>query len=60
MMPGLPNTTLESDITDFKTLFYHPSFKPDMIKIYPTLVLEGTGLFNLYKSGRYNGTPMKK
>ncbi|MGC2598747.1 MAG: tRNA uridine(34) 5-carboxymethylaminomethyl modification radical SAM/GNAT enzyme Elp3 [Nitrososphaeraceae archaeon] len=54
MMPGLPNTTLENDITDFKTLFYHPSFKPDMIKIYPTLVLEGTGLFNLYKSGRYN------
>ena len=54
MMPGLPNTTLENDITDFKTLFYHSSFKPDMIKIYPTLVLEGTGLFNLYKSGRYN------
>jgi elongator complex protein 3 len=54
MMPGLPNSTLENDITDFKTLFYHPSFKPDMIKIYPTLVLEGTGLFNLYKSGRYN------
>ena len=54
MMPGLPNSNPGSDISDFKTLFYHASFKPDMVKIYPTLVLEGTGLFKLYSSGKFN------
>jgi elongator complex protein 3 len=53
MMPGLPHSTPENDIADFKTLFYDPAFKPDMVKVYPTLVLEGTGLFNLYQSGKY-------
>lgn len=53
MMPGLPGTTFEKDVADFKTLFYHPFYKPDMVKIYPTLVLANTGLFNLYKNGKY-------
>jgi elongator complex protein 3 len=53
MMPGLPGTTFEKDVADFKTLFYHPFYKPDMVKIYPTLVLVNTGLFNLYKNGKY-------
>ena len=53
MMPGLPNSSLEKDIQDFKTLFQDPRFKPDMLKIYPTLVLKNTGLHELYKSGRY-------
>ena len=53
MMPGLPYSTPENDIADFKTLFYDPAFRPDMVKVYPTLVLEGTGLFNLYQSGKY-------
>jgi elongator complex protein 3 len=53
MMPGLPGTTFENDVADFKTLFYHSFYKPDMVKIYPTLVLGNTGLFNLYKNGKY-------
>lgn len=53
MMPGLPNSSPEQDIEDFKHLFYDKRFKPDMLKIYPTLVVENTGLFRMYADGRY-------
>jgi elongator complex protein 3 len=53
MMPGLPTMTPDEDISDFKKLFDDPSFKPDMLKIYPTLVLEGTPLYQSYKDGKY-------
>lgn len=54
MMPGLPNSSPEQDIQDFQTLFDNPCFKPDMLKIYPTLVLKHTGLYKLYQEGRYH------
>ena len=53
MMPGLPSSSPEKDIQDFNTLFENPLFKPDMLKIYPTLVLRDTPLYKLYRSGRY-------
>ena len=53
MMPGLPGSSPEKDIQDFRRLFEDDNFKPDMLKIYPTLVLEHTGLFKMHKSGRY-------
>lgn len=53
MMPGLPNSSPERDVEDFKRLFTDPSFKPDMLKIYPTLVVENTGLYAMCKQGRY-------
>ena len=54
MMPGLPTITPEEDISDFKKLFEDPAFKPDMLKIYPTLVLENTPLYQSYMDGKYN------
>lgn len=53
MMPGLPTMTPKEDINDFKKLFSDPAFKPDMLKIYPTLVLENTPLYQSYKDGTY-------
>ena len=53
MMPGLPNSTVKKDIDDFRRLFEDPAFKPDMLKIYPTLVLQGTALHKLYQNGKY-------
>jgi elongator complex protein 3 len=53
MMPGLPGSSPKEDIKDFRRLFEDDSFKPDMLKIYPTLVLEHTGLYNMHKSGKY-------
>jgi elongator complex protein 3 (tRNA carboxymethyluridine synthase) len=54
MMPGLPGSSPEKDIEDFRRLFEDDAFKPDMLKIYPTLVLEHTGLFKMHQSGKYH------
>ncbi|MER3407756.1 MAG: tRNA uridine(34) 5-carboxymethylaminomethyl modification radical SAM/GNAT enzyme Elp3 [Nitrososphaera sp.] len=53
MMPGLPGSSPEKDVEDFERLFADESFRPDMLKVYPTLVLENTGLHRLHQSGRY-------
>jgi len=52
MMPGLLQTK-KQDLAMFKKLFNNYDFRPDMLKIYPTLVISGTGLFDLWKSGKY-------
>ncbi len=53
VMPGLPGTTKEKDIEFVKTLFSDSKFQPDMIKIYPTLVVGGTILSKMEKEGKY-------
>ncbi len=53
MMPGLPTMTPQEDVSDFKQLFDDPRLKPDMLKIYPSLVLENTPLYEDYKDGKY-------
>lgn len=57
MMPDLPNVGYERDIAQFVELFHNPAFRPDGLKIYPTLVIRGTGLYELWKSGRYRSYP---
>jgi len=54
MMPGLPSVTPTEDILDFKKLFDDPQLKPDMLKIYPSLVLENTPLYEEYQQGKYS------
>ena len=53
MMPGLPTLTPKQDIEDFYKLFNDEDLKPDMLKIYPSLVLENTPLYEDYQSGKY-------
>ncbi|KAL5251518.1 hypothetical protein ACHWQZ_G017027 [Mnemiopsis leidyi] len=57
MMPDLPNVGFERDIEQFKEIFENPLFRPDGLKIYPTLVIRGTGLYELWKTGRYRSYP---
>ncbi|KAK0522697.1 Elongator subunit [Tilletia horrida] len=58
MMPDLPNIGYERDIEQFKEYFENPAFRSDGLKIYPTLVIRGTGLYELWRTGRYkNYTP---
>ncbi|VVB60371.1 Uncharacterised protein [uncultured archaeon] len=52
MMPGLLQNQ-KQDIAMFRKLFRSRSFRPDMLKIYPTLVVSGTGLYNLWKEKKY-------
>jgi elongator complex protein 3 len=53
MMPGLPGSTEKKDLETFHALFNDQNFKPDMIKIYPTLIIKGTKLYDLWKTGKY-------
>lgn len=57
MMPGLPGSTPEKDLEDFRKLFEDRRLKPDMLKIYPTLLLRDTGLAKLYEKGLYKPYP---
>jgi len=54
MMPGLPDSTPESDLRMFRTLFEDERFMPDYLKIYPTLVTEGTRLHGMWELGNYS------
>lgn len=53
MMPGLPGSSPQEDIESFRTLFEDERFKPDMLKIYPTLVVKNSRLYELYLKGEY-------
>lgn len=53
MMPGLPGSTPKKDLEVFRELFSDSRFRPDYLKIYPTLVVEGTELYQLYRKGEY-------
>jgi elongator complex protein 3 len=53
MMPDLPNVGMERDLEQFKEYFENPLFRSDGLKIYPTLVIRGTGLYELWRTKRY-------
>lgn len=57
MMPDLPNVDFERDYWQFVEYFENPKFRTDGLKIYPTLVMRGTGLYELYKQGKYQSYP---
>ncbi|KAG1678569.1 putative elongator complex protein 3 [Nymphon striatum] len=57
MMPDLPNVDFERDVEQFIEFFENPAFRADGLKIYPTLVIRGTGLYELWKTGRYKSYP---
>ncbi len=52
-MPGLPGSTPEHDLELSRKLFEDERFKPDGLKLYPTMVVEGTELERWYKENRY-------
>jgi elongator complex protein 3 len=52
-MPGLPGSTPEHDLEMSCQLFDDPRFRPDGLKIYPTMVVSGTTLEKWYQEGRY-------
>ena len=53
VMAGLPGSTIENDLEKFKLLFNDERFRPDQIKFYPTVVTEGSLLYEWYKKGLY-------
>ncbi|MCP4761471.1 MAG: tRNA uridine(34) 5-carboxymethylaminomethyl modification radical SAM/GNAT enzyme Elp3 [archaeon] len=59
MMPNLPGSTPKEDYLDFKELFNNSDFRPDMLKIYPTLVVGGTELHKMWENGKYESYPLE-
>ena len=53
MMPNLPSASLKSDLEMFDSLFSNADYRPDMLKIYPTVVLKGTELYEWWKQGKH-------
>ncbi|PIY78829.1 MAG: tRNA uridine(34) 5-carboxymethylaminomethyl modification radical SAM/GNAT enzyme Elp3 [Parcubacteria group bacterium CG_4_10_14_0_8_um_filter_35_7] len=60
MMPNLPGATPKKDFEVFEELFSLSSFRPDMLKIYPCLVIKGSELYKWWKSGRYRAYSKKE
>lgn len=57
MMPGLLGNSeysKELDLRGFKKIFEDENFRPDMLKIYPTLVIKGTRYYDEYVKGNFN------
>ncbi len=55
LMAGLPGDTRSSF---FRSVNETISLAPDLVRIYPTLVLEGTGLAERYREGSYLPLPL--
>jgi elongator complex protein 3 len=52
-MPGLPGSTPEKDLELSRMLWTDERFRPDGIKLYPTMVVQNTELEMWYREGRY-------
>ncbi len=53
LMLGLPGMDPQRDLRDLTRIWDDPAFRPDMVKLYPTLVLPGTELYEAWHQGRY-------
>lgn len=53
MMPGL-YADRKKDLQIAKELFENENLKPDMLKLYPLLILEGTEIYEEWKKGKVN------
>ncbi len=52
-MPNLYGATPESDVRDYQNLWNDPALRPDELKIYPCMLIEGTQLYQLWQAGEY-------
>lgn len=52
-MPGQPGSTAAHDIEMYQRLFSDPAFRPDMVKLYPCVVLPTAELQEWYSAGTF-------
>ena len=60
MMLGLPGVNRKKDLFSLNALFAYDEFQPDMLKLYPCMVLKGTKLYNLYKKKKFKPLTTKQ
>jgi elongator complex protein 3 len=59
-MPGLPGSTPAHDLELTRELFENESYRPDGLKLYPTLVVANTELESWYREGKYQPYTMSE
>jgi len=60
LMPGLPGISKRQDITGLQRIFTDSRFRPDMLKVYPTMVMPGTPLYLDYVRGTFKPLTTRK
>lgn len=53
MMPNLPESSPEMDVQMFKDLYNSKDFHPDMLKIYPCVILKTSLLYKMFTKREY-------
>jgi len=54
MMPGQPGMSKEMCLQDFRELFASTDWRPDYLKIYPTLVVRDTVTYDMWRREEYD------
>jgi elongator complex protein 3 len=52
-MPGLPGVARKKDLQGMIALFRGEAYRPDMLKIYPCMVVKDSKLYKLWKAGKF-------
>jgi elongator complex protein 3 len=52
-MPGQPGMSERMVVEDFRQLFDDPAWRPDYLKIYPTLVVDDTVTYDMWRRGEF-------
>jgi elongator complex protein 3 len=60
ILPGQPGSTPKRDLDDFRRVFADPDFRPDMVKLYPCVVMQGSELFEWTERGDFKPLEGKK
>lgn len=53
LMLNLPGATPAKDLAMFKKIYATENFKPDMVKIYPCVVVKNSALYRLWQNKKY-------
>ncbi|MBW3019904.1 tRNA uridine(34) 5-carboxymethylaminomethyl modification radical SAM/GNAT enzyme Elp3 [Candidatus Woesearchaeota archaeon] len=60
LMPGMIGVDRKKDLEGLKQIFTDTRYRPDMLKIYPCMVMPGTVLYDMYKEKRYKPMTTKQ
>ncbi|MFH1916904.1 MAG: tRNA uridine(34) 5-carboxymethylaminomethyl modification radical SAM/GNAT enzyme Elp3 [Nanoarchaeota archaeon] len=53
VMPGIPGIARKRDVKGLQLLFEDEDYRPDMLKVYPLMVMPGTPLYDDWKKGKF-------
>jgi elongator complex protein 3 len=60
LMPNLPGSSIKKDKQVFEKIFSGPDFQPDLLKIYPCVVLKTAPLYKWFKNKKYKPYSQKQ